>query len=106
MDVILDADVIKRKLQSVGKLKHIRQISLTDKYGIPIDARLQVTVGSELEKTIISALAKGYTIQVNGGYINVEKAKYCLNGGDLGKDYAKFFSDEDFDEFLKGKDGL
>ena len=101
MDVILDTAVIKGTLEFKDKLKQVRQISLTDKDGMPIDARLQVTVGSTLERTLVAALAKGYSIQVNGGYINVEKAKYCLNGGSLGKDYAKFFSDDEFDEFLK-----
>ena len=97
MDVILDTAVIKGTLEFKDKLKQVRQISLTDKDGMPIDARLQVTVGSTLEKTLVAALAKGCSIQVDG----VEKAKYCLNGGSLGKDYAKFFSDDEFDEFLK-----
>tara|TARA_R110000803_G_scaffold76638_1_gene141326 strand:+ start:60 stop:377 length:318 start_codon:yes stop_codon:yes gene_type:complete len=102
MDVILDTAVIKGTLEFKDKLKQVRQISLTDKDGMPIDKRLQVTVGSMLENAIVNALAKGWSINIGDeGYINIEKAKYCLNGGDLGKDYAKFFSDDEFDEFLK-----
>jgi hypothetical protein len=105
MDLILDSNVVNKltELAFKDKLKQVRQISLTDKKGMPIDSRLQVTVCSTLEKTIVAALAEGYTIQVNGGYINVDKAKYCLNGGDLGKDYAHFFSDDELNDILNCK---
>lgn len=108
MEVILDTKVAKSlfDFEAKDKLKQIRQISLTDKDGMPIDKRLQVTVGSAIESTIVKALAKGYTIRVDDGYINVDKAKYHLHGGDLGKDYAKFFSDDDLNDMLNGQDGL
>ena len=115
MDVILEGDVVNKTIELAmdsypafkDKLKQVREISLTDKDGMPIDKRLRVTVGSILEKHIVNALAIGYTIDIGGeGYINVEKAKYCLNGGDLGEDYSHFFNEDEINNYLDGKDGL